>query len=102
MTFLLSNWFSRKHVEEKKTVSLDAWREIARTTLMNRDAFGFHKDGAAEEMAAAGYNVISGGGTMGEAIDAVSAAYDRNFIYSTPHEHPCDEWKWSDVMKAAA
>jgi hypothetical protein len=81
--------------------SLEGWRNIARTTLAARDGYGFHLDGAQEAMARAGYDIRSAGGSMSDAIDAAEAAYNRHFVYSTPHEHPCDEWKWRDVMQSA-
>lgn len=98
----MMSWFSRKHLTEKAPATRDAWREVARTTLMHRETYGFHLDGAEEAMARAGYEAIQCGKSLDEAIDAVEAVYNRHFVYSTPHEHPCDEWKWGDVMRAAA
>jgi len=84
-------------------VKLINWLEIAQVTIANRyGRDGFLRDGTAEEMAQAAADVIAQGGNMGQAIDAIEAAYMSNCIYSTPQEHPCDEWHPSDILRSAA
>lgn len=94
-------WFSKRNLTAELPAAIESWREIARTTLACRDSYGFHLDGAEEAMAGAGYEAIQHGKSIDQAIDDVEAAYNRHFVYSTPHEHPCDEWAVRAIREAA-